>query len=182
MVPGLWERRQILEDVIQMTFKCSDKCIGKVAAKGRLNREEACYDAAIKDKNERAAKRAKKKMKITQKYLDLMEEWPPAMDLAIKPALIIAGIKDNTKQTTIKTQVKRVMETRICPISGEPLGAHGVTERIIRYLIAKYDHKPFLQEKRFRLTPAAINSIKYAIVLCREKPDAKKFLESLLVV
>lgn len=165
-----------------MTFKCSDKCIGKVAAKARLNREEACYDAAMKDKNKQAAKRAQEKMKKTQKYLDLMNEWPPAIDLAIKSALIIKDIKDATKQTAIKTQVERVMETRICPITGEPLGVNGVTERIIRYLIAKHDHKPFLQEKRFRLTPTAVNSIKYAMTVCRENPGAKKFLESLLVI
>jgi hypothetical protein len=165
-----------------MTFKCSDKCIGKIAAKARLNREEACRDSAIKDKNLRAARRAQNKMNNTQKYLDLMNEWPTAIDLAIGPALLIKNIKAAPKQAAIKTQVERVMETRIDPFSGKQLGPFGVTERIIRYLIAKHDHKPFVQEKRFALNQNAINSLKYAIAVCRENPSAVKFLKSLLEV
>ena len=165
-----------------MTFKCSDKCIGKIAAKARLNREEACRDSAIKDKNPQAAKRAQNKMNNTQKYLDLMNEWPPAIDLAIGPALLIKNIKDVSKQDAIKMQVERVMETRIDPFNGRRLGSTGVTQRIIRYLVAKHDHRPFAQEKRFTLNSNAINSIKYAIAVCRENPSAVKFLKSLLEV
>lgn len=165
-----------------MTFRCSDKCIGKIAAESRLLREKACYESAKKDKDSIGMERAMNKMKITQRYLDLMEEWPPAIKLAIRPALDVSRIRSASKKAAIKAQIERVMETGIDPISGNPLKPSGVTEKIILYLIAKHDHKPFVEKKQFCLSPKAVSALKYAIVVCKQNPSAAKFLESLLAV
>lgn len=95
---------------------------------------------------------------------------------------MVSRIKPATKKEAIKKQIERVMETGIDPISGEPLKYTGVTEKIIRYLISKHDHKPFIVEKSFHLNPEAVSAIKYAIVVCKHNPSAVKFLQSLLVI
>lgn len=164
-----------------MTFKCSDKCTGILAAEARLLREKTCYQTAQRNNDVRNAERAKRKMKSTEDYIKLVEEWPTAGQIAIENALRIAHIKQDMKKTAIKIQIQRAIETGISPIDGEPIGKTGITRNMIKYLIAKHDNKQFIQEKRFMLTQNAQRSIQYAITKCRENESVVKFLESLLV-
>jgi hypothetical protein len=161
-------------------FKCGDKCTGILAAEARLVREKVCYATAIKEKDTRSAESAAQKVKTTTAYIALMNEWPSAVSIAIGPAMLINDIKQPDKRATIMRQVQQVQETGINPITGDSIGLCGVTGAIIKYLIAKYDGKPFVQEKRFKLNKSNVAAIKYAIVCSRENPKAVKFLQSLL--
>lgn len=172
---------ETVSELIRM-FKCGDKCIGHLAADARLVRERTCLENAIKEKDLRGAKRAAQKIKETRAYIALMEEWPMATNLAIKPAILVDSLRPDAKRAAIMSQIQRVYETGINPINGKPLGAYGLTGIIIKYLIAKHDGKSLVREKRFFLTRDAINAIKYAVVACRGNPKATKFLSSLLEV
>lgn len=105
-----------------------------------------------------------------------------AANLAIKPAILVDGLRPDAKRIAIMSQVQKVYETGINPVNGKPLGVYGLTGIIIKYLIAKHDGKSLVREKRFFLTKDAINAIKYAIAVCRDNPKANKFLNSLLEV
>lgn len=163
-------------------FKCGEKCTGALAAEARRTREKVCLQTAEKEHDSYMIKKAKAKIKETNAYMELMEEWPMAANLAIKPAILIDGLRPKTKRAAIMSQVQRVYETGINPINGKPLGVYGLTGIIIKYLIAKHDGKQLIREKRFFLTKDAINAIKYAVAVCRDNPKATKFLSSLLEV
>jgi|GEM_PF-3928788 len=163
-------------------FKMSEKCTGIFAAKAKLNREEACYATAEKDKDLKGMERAKRKLEATTDYMKLIDEWPLAEDLAIGPAMCIARIKSAPKKKAIKAKIQRVISTGIDPTTGEKLNSHGVTGIIIAYLIARHDNKPFARPKTFLLTHENINSIKYAMTVCRENPRVVAFLQSLMKV
>lgn len=162
-------------------FKVSEKCTGIFAAKAKLNREEACYASAVKENDVKGKERAKCKMDKTNKYISLLTEWNTAEHIAIEPAVRIANIKDPKKRETIKTQVQRVYETGINPITGERIGEDEITRPIIEYLIAKYDHKPYIPCKWIRLTPERIGIIKHLLDMCDDDASAD-FLGSLLAV
>jgi len=161
-------------------FKCGEKCTGILAADARLVREKVCYREAAKEKDQRGMQRAAAKIKDTQKYIKLMEDWPIAVNLAIGPALLIANIKSPKIQGAIKKQVEQVHDTGINPRTGQKLDVCGVTGPVIEYLIAKCNHRPFILSKWIRLTPDNINAIKYALVVCKENQNTIRFLKSLL--
>jgi hypothetical protein len=163
-------------------FKMSEKCAGIFAAKAKLNREEACYAAAKKDKDIIGMGRAKRKLAETIDYMKLIGEWPAAEYLAIGPAVRISRIKSIPKKEAIEAKVQRVIDTGIDPLTGEKLDHHGVTGIIIAYLIAKHDNKPFARPKTFLLTDENIKAIKYAMTVCRENPRVVEFLHSLMQI
>lgn len=163
-------------------FKCGDKCTGILAAHARLVREKVCYENAKKEKDERVMKATILKIHDTEDYIKIMDEWPPAVNLAIKPALMVARIRSDEKRAAIMRQVQRAQETGINPMNGAPLGICGVTGIIIRYLIAKHDKKPFVREKRFLLTRENIDILKYLMSICQDNAKAACFLQSLMGV
>lgn len=160
-------------------FKVSEKCTGIFAAKAKLNREEQCYATAVKENDAVSKDRAKRKMENTLKYISLLTEWKTAENIAIEPAVRIANIKNPKKRETIKQQVQQVHETGISPITGKSIGEAGITRPIIEYLIAKYDHKPFIPCKWIRLTPERIEIIRNLLGKCDDEQSAN-FLGSLL--
>lgn len=161
-------------------FKCGEKCTGILAADARLVREKVCYATSKKDGDLIGMKRAAAKVRDTESYIKIMEEWPPAVNLAIGPALMVDRLKPVTKRTAVMKQIERVQETAINPMTGKPIGACGVTGTIIEYLIAKHDGRTFARNKQFVLTKDNINAIKYAITVSRENQKAVKFFSSLL--
>jgi len=160
-------------------FKCSDKCAGVLAAEARLVREKTCYATAQKDGDQKTMKRAAMKIKDTQDYIKIMGEWPPAINLAIQPALTVARMRPAAKREAIKKEIDNVMETGINPIDGNPLIV-GVTELIIRYLVARYDKTPFIREKRFMLTSDAVKILTYLKAVCKHNPKAERFVSFLM--
>jgi len=161
-------------------FKCGDKCTGKFAAEARLVREKICYENAKKENDQRGMKSAARKVQNTKDYIKIMEEWPPSVNLAIGPALMIGKIRLPEKQAAIMRHVQRAQETGINPMNGLSLGPQGVTGTIIRYLIAKHDRKPFILEKRILLTKDTINAINYLMGTCQGNAKATNFLRSLV--
>lgn len=162
-------------------FKCGDKCAGVLAAEARLVREKTCYATAKKDGDQKTMKRAAMKIKDTQDYIKIMNAWPPSINLAIRPALIVARMRPEPKREAIKKEIEAVMETGINPIDGGPLPL-GVTEVIIRYLVSKHDKTPFVREKRFALTQDTIKLLQYIKTVCKQHPKAEKFVSSLMAV
>ena len=161
-------------------FKCGDKCTGIHAAEARLVREKICYDNAKKENDCRGMKTAAQKVRDTQMYIKLMSDWPPAVNLAIKPALRVAKLQPPERMGAIMNQIQRVQETGINPINGLPLGVMGVTGTIIEYLIAKHDKKPFIRTKHISLTRDNLNAITYLMKLCGSNQKAAQFLRSLV--
>ena len=160
-------------------FKCSDKCTGIRAAEARLVRENICYDNALKEKDYRTMKNVSVKIQNTKDYIKFMEEWTPAANLAIKPAVRVYRLKPFDKRVFVMTQIQRVQETGINPINGRSLGRYGVTGVIIEYLISRYDRRWFAQYKRFLLTKERVDIIKSLISTC-DDPKTIKFLKFLM--
>ena len=160
-------------------FKCGDKCAGVLAAEARLVREKTCYATAQRDGDQKTMKKAAMKIKDTQDYIKIMGEWPPAINLAIRPALIVARMRPETKREAIKKEIEAVMETGINPIDGALLRV-GVTEVIINYLVSKHDKTAFVREKRFMLTRDTMKILSYLKAVCKQNPKAEKFVSSLM--
>ena len=162
-------------------FKCGEKCTGILAAEARRTREKVCLATAIKENDAIGAKRAARKVKNTDDYIKIMEEWPPAVNLAIGPALMVARIRSPEKQAAIMRHVQRAQDSGVNPMNGLPLGPSGVTGVIIKYLIAKHDRKPFAPEKRIVLSRDNINIINFLMGTCQGNQKATNFLKSLKV-
>jgi len=162
-------------------FKCGEKCTGILAADARLVREKICHENAKKEKDERMTKVTARKVQNTKAYIKLMEEWPPAVNLAIGPALMVARIRSPEKQAAIMRHVQRAQDSGVNPMNGLPLGPTGVTGVIIKYLIAKHDRKPFAPEKRITLSKDNINIINFLMGTCQGNQKATNFLKSLMV-
>lgn len=161
-------------------FKCGDKCTGVLAAEARLVREKVCFMNAKKENDCRMMKIASRKVKNTKDYIKFMEEWPPSVNLAIMPALMVANMRPKAKKEIIMNGIGNVLETGINPIDGLPL-TRGVTAVVIKFLIAKHDKTEFVREKTFLLNKENVNILKWLKVMCKLNPKAENFVGSLMV-